>query len=137
MPDDRLDEFKAANDAFGHLVGDELLVLAAETIACQLRSADLAARYGGDEFIILLPQTDGQNARSLAGRIVDRFSRELAERFPNVRISMSAGIASLQLLEPKDAESLIRFADRALYDAKKAGKNCIVSAMPTPKPVAT
>jgi PleD family two-component response regulator len=50
---------------------------------------------------------------------------------------MSVGIASLQSLEPKDAESLIRFADRALYDAKKGGKNIIVTAMPAPKPVAT
>ena len=132
-----LDEFKAANDAFGHQVGDELLVLTAGTIVGQLRTADLAARYGGDEFIILLPQTDAENSRILAERMVERFSRDVAERFPNVRVSMSMGIASLQLLEPKDAESLIRYADRALYDAKKQGKNCIVSAMPAPTPVAT
>ena len=132
-----LDEFKAANDAFGHQVGDELLVLTANTIVGQLRTADLAARYGGDEFIILLPQTDAESSRILAERIVERFSRDAAERFPNVRVSMSMGVASLQLLEPKDAESLIRHADRALYDAKKKGKNCIVTAMPAPNPVAT
>lgn len=132
-----LDEFKAANDAFGHQLGDELLVLTAGTIVGQLRTADLAARYGGDEFIILLPQTDAERAHILAERMVERFSRDVAERFPNVRVSMSVGIASLQLLEPKDAESLIRHADRALYDAKKAGKNGIVTAMPAPTPVAT
>lgn len=132
-----LDEFKAANDAFGHQVGDELLVLTAGTIVGQLRTADLAARYGGDEFIILLPQTDAENSLILAERMVERFSGDVAERFPNVRVSMSMGIASLQLLEPKDAESLIRYADRALYDAKKQGKNCIVSAMPAPTPVAS
>jgi diguanylate cyclase (GGDEF)-like protein len=132
-----LDEFKAANDAFGHQVGDELLVLTAGTIVGQLRTADLAARYGGDEFIILLPQTDAENSRILAERMAERFSRDVAERFPNVRVSMSVGIASLQLLEPKDAESLIRYADRALYDAKKKGKSCIVCAMPAPTPVAT
>jgi len=132
-----LDEFKAANDAFGHQVGDELLVLTASTIVGQLRTADLAARYGGDEFIILLPQTDAENSRILAERMVERFSRDVAERFPNVRVSMSMGIASLQLLEPKNAESLIRYADRALYDAKKKGKSCIVSAMPALTPVAT
>jgi len=132
-----LDEFKAANDAFGHQLGDELLVLTAGTIVGQLRTADLAARYGGDEFIILLPQTDAERAHILAERMVERFSRDVAERFPNVRVSMSVGIASLQLLEPKDAESLIRHADRALYDAKKAGKNGIVTAMPAPTPVAS
>jgi len=132
-----LDEFKAANDEFGHQVGDELLVLTAGTIVGQLRTADLAARYGGDEFIILLPQTDAERARILADRMMERFSRDVAERFPNVRVSMSMGIASVQLLEPKDAESLIRSADRALYDAKKAGKNRVACAMPAPDPVAT
>jgi len=132
-----LDEFKAANDAFGHQLGDELLVLTAGTIMGQLRTADLAARYGGDEFIILLPQTDAERAHVLAERMVERFSRDVAERFPNVRVSMSIGIASLQSLEPKDAESLIRYADRALYDAKKAGKNGIVTAMPATAPVAS
>lgn len=132
-----LDEFKAANDAFGHQVGDELLVLCAGTIVGQLRTADLAARYGGDEFIILLPQTDADRARILADRIVERFTHDVGERFPTVCVSMSVGIASLQSLEPKDAESLIRFADRALYDAKKGGKNIIITALPAPKPVAT
>lgn len=132
-----LDEFKAANDAFGHQVGDEVLVLCAGTIVGQLRTADLAARYGGDEFIILLPQTDAESARILAERIVERFSRDVGERFPSVRVSMSMGISSLQSLEPKDAETLIRQADRALYDAKKAGKNCIISATPARNPVAT
>jgi len=123
-----LDEFKAANDAFGHQVGDELLVLTAGTIVGQLRTPDLAARFGGDEFVILLPQTDADRARILAERIVERFAREVGERFSKARVSMSMGVASLQMLEPKDAESLIRFADHALYDAKAAGKNQIVIA---------
>ncbi len=132
-----LDEFKAANDAFGHQVGDELLVLTAGTIVGQLRSADVAARFGGDEFVILLPQTDAERARILAERIIERFSRDLAERFPQARVSMSMGLASLQILEPKDADTLIRYADHALYDAKAAGKNQIVTAMPAARAVAT
>lgn len=123
-----LDGFKSANDAFGHQVGDELLVLTAGTIVGQLRTADVAARFGGDEFVLLLPQTDADRARVLAERIAERFGQELAERFPHARLSISMGIASLQILNPKNADSLIRFADRALYDAKAAGKNQIVSA---------
>lgn len=123
-----LDGFKAANDSFGHQVGDELLVLTAGTIVGQLRSADVAARFGGDEFVVLLPQTDSERAHVLAERISERFGHDLGDRFPHVRVSMSVGIASLQVLEPKDADALIRHADRALYDAKAAGKNRIVIA---------
>ncbi len=131
-----LDEFKAANDAFGHQVGDELLVLTAGTIVGQLRSPDVAARFGGDEFVILLPQTDADRARVLGDRVMERFARELSERFPLAKMSMSMGIASLQMHEPKDSESLIRLADHALYNAKARGKNQIVIDAPTVKAVA-
>ncbi len=129
-----LDGFKAVNDAFGHQVGDALLILTATTISSQLRSADVAARFGGDEFIVLLPQTDGDRARALAERIVERLSEDVQERLPQVCISMSIGIASLSDLEIDDAESLVRTADHALYDAKAMGKNRIVSATSPFKP---
>ncbi len=131
-----LDEFKAANDAFGHHVGDELLVLTSATILSQLRNADVAARYGGDEFIVLLPQTDAEQAHTLAERIVLKFTRDALQRFPKVAVAMSLGIASLHGLQNKDAESLIRAADHAMYDAKAAGKRRIVvsSAISSPAP---
>jgi len=129
-----LDGFKAVNDAFGHQVGDELLVLTATTISSQLRSADVAARFGGDEFIVLLPQTDGDRAHVLAERIVERFTEDVHERLPQVEMSMSIGIASLSDLEINTAETLIRTADHALYDAKAQGKNRIVTATLTAKP---
>ena len=129
-----LDGFKAVNDVFGHHIGDELLVLTARTITDQLRSADVAARFGGDEFILLLPQTDADRARVLGERIVEQFTRSAAERFPKVDISMSMGIASLPSLDIRDAESLIRTADHAMYDAKAAGKNRVVTALTASKP---
>jgi diguanylate cyclase (GGDEF)-like protein len=118
-----LDDFKHANDTFGHQVGDELLILTARTLLGQLRAADVAARFGGDEFVLLLPQTDCDQARSLAERIIERFTGELAERFPEVRVSMSIGISSMHHSHAPDAESLVRAADHALYDAKSKGKN--------------
>ena len=127
-----LDEFKAANDAFGHQVGDDLLVLTARTLTDQLRSADVAARYGGDEFVVLLPQTDARQAHTLSERISERFSREVAEHFPEIPVSMSIGVASLLTTKAEDAESLVRVADRALYEAKAAGKNRLVSAVGIP-----
>ncbi len=123
-----LDDFKKANDIFGHQRGDELLQLATGTIVGQLRTADVAARYGGDEFILLLPQTDTERANILGERIVARFNAELAERFPEATVRMSVGIASLHSVDAADAETLIRLADRALYDAKARGKNRIVTA---------
>jgi diguanylate cyclase (GGDEF)-like protein len=129
-----LDGFKAVNDALGHQVGDELLVLTATTISSQLRSADVAARFGGDEFIVLLPQTDADRAHVLAERIAARFSEEAAKRFSKAAVSMSIGIASLSGLGIDDAEALIRTADHALYDAKAQGKARIVAATPAAKP---
>jgi diguanylate cyclase (GGDEF)-like protein len=118
-----LDEFKKANDTFGHQVGDELLILTARTLLGQLRSADVAARFGGDEFVILLPQTDCDRAKALAERIIERFTADLSDRFPDVRVSMSIGIASLHQTHATEAELLVKAADHALYDAKTAGKN--------------
>lgn len=124
-----LDEFKAANDEHGHQVGDELLVLTASTISSQLRSSDVPARYGGDEFIVMLPQTGLDRAHILAERIVEKFTREMAQRFPLLRVTLSVGIASLkQTADGTDAESFLRATDRALYQAKERGRNRIAVA---------
>jgi len=125
-----LDDFKQANDAYGHQKGDELLQLAAGTIVGQLRTADVAARYGGDEFILLLPQTDADRAHVLGERIITRFTTELSERLPDATVRMSVGISSLHTMGARDGEELIRAADNALYEAKSAGKNRIVNAIP-------
>ncbi len=118
-----LDEFKTANDTFGHQVGDELLMLTAETLLGELRSHDVAARFGGDEFIILLPQTDQEQAASLGTRIIERFRISLSERFPLAGVTMSVGIANLPTCDAVDADGLVRAADQALYEAKAGGKN--------------
>ena len=132
-----LDDFKAVNDAHGHQIGDRLLVLTTATITRSLRSADVAARYGGDEFIVLLPQTDAENARVLATRIMERFARDLEAELPEVHSSLSVGIASLHSVQASNAESLVRSADHALYEAKGAGKNRIVTAAVVAKPTPT
>ena len=123
-----LDRFKEVNDAYGHHVGDDLLIVTAATISSQLRGADLAARFGGDEFILLMPQTDADSARTVAERIAVQFMRDVAERIPQVRVTMSMGIATIPAVDVQDAEDLVRAADGAMYDAKAAGKNRIATA---------
>lgn len=131
-----LDEFKSVNDGFGHHVGDDVLILLGQTIVSELRTSDVAARFGGDEFIVLLPQTDLERTHVLAERIVARFTAELAEQVPDARVTTSLGIASVLSLPEQRADLLLRAADRALYDAKARGKNRIAVAEPDrPAPV--
>ncbi len=127
-----LDEFKKVNDQLGHQAGDGVLLCAATTIRSQLRGADLAARYGGDEFVVLLPQTNTDRAYVLAERIGGRFAEEMAHHDPPLSTGMSMGIASLTGLKSRTPDELVRAADRALYRAKAEGKNCIASANLTP-----
>ncbi|MFQ5415011.1 MAG: diguanylate cyclase [Phycisphaerae bacterium] len=123
-----LDDFKRVNDVFGHQGGDEVLILVAKTISRELRGADVAARFGGDEFVAMLPRTDTARALVLAGRIVDAFADAVQERFPTAAVSMSIGIASLKTAGVTNAEALLRSADQALYQAKSAGTHRIVVA---------
>ena len=122
-----LDGFKEINDANGHLAGDRYLSQVAATIREQLREADLACRYGGDEFCLLLPQTDRGGARVIAERI----RRAVAERTVGVdgvalRSTVSIGIAAFPEHDAGDLRSLMRNADDALYRAKRAGRDRVV-----------
>ena len=131
-----LDNFKEVNDGFGHPAGDRLLLLTAQTVTSQLRTADVAARYGGDEFVVLLPQTDAERARVLAERISEKLALELGHQMPKVRVSLSIGIASLRQLKVDDPATLVHSADAALYQAKDAGKACIMTAEVATHPTA-
>jgi len=122
-----LDHYKQLNDTYGHQVGDDILVLAADVIRNSLRRGDVAARYGGDEFIILLPHTPLE--RGLA--VSERIRREMVARSGSYRntvkaVTMSIGVASLRPDHPAGADALVAMADQALYTAKDTGKNCLV-----------
>lgn len=127
-----LDHFKETNDRFGHRAGDEVLVLLADSIRNELREADVAARFGGDEFILLLPRTSGSAAAHVAERITDRFMETLAREFPDYPTTLSIGVASLRVTRAHSAEVLIHEADGALYAAKTGGRNRTVAASNMP-----
>ena len=122
-----IDNFKQINDTFGHAIGDESLIRTIQAVASELRSADLVGRYGGDEFVILLPQTSAQEALSLAERIHAGIA---AMRLDTARgaltLTISIGIAQLiHDTSPRETvENLLHRADLALYAAKQDGKNC-------------
>jgi diguanylate cyclase (GGDEF)-like protein len=123
-----LDLFKEVNDNFGHRAGDEVLCALADAIRATQRESDVAARFGGDEFILLLPQTTDQDTSALTERIEREFLRLVQERLPNVPAGVSVGVASLKTTCAASAEALIHEADLALYAAKTVGRDSGVMA---------
>lgn len=122
-----LDGFKAINDTLGHARGDDLLRITGHVIQEHVRAADIAARYGGDEFVILMPQTGSPIAAQVAERLMSVFHRHAAMSLRGgVRCGMSIGVSCTAISSPLDGPDLIAHADNALYAAKQAGKNKIM-----------
>jgi two-component system, cell cycle response regulator len=124
-----LDHFKAVNDAHGHLAGDAVLLTAAQSLRRCLRTADAFGRYGGEEFLALLPESDLHAGK----RAAERLRRALADQpiaLPSGRplvVTGSFGVASRdELADSTTASGLIALADKRLYQAKANGRNCVV-----------
>jgi diguanylate cyclase (GGDEF)-like protein len=124
-----LDGFKDVNDVHGHAVGDEVLRVFAQVLRETLRESDVAGRWGGEEFLLLLPGADEEGAAQLA----DRVRLALAERdiptAPGLRVTASFGVA--EYAGQTNTEQLVAAADSALYRAKRAGKDRVERAVPT------
>lgn len=118
-----LDNFKQYNDHHGHQVGDTLLTFVGTLLKGSIRSADYAVRYGGDEFLLLLLDTDSRQAGVTADRIIKLFAQYARRLEPNGALSISAGVASMAMFPCNTGHELLAQADRALYAAKHAGKN--------------
>jgi diguanylate cyclase (GGDEF)-like protein len=117
-----VDDFKPYNDTYGHPAGDQVLRGIATVMRETVREGDLVARYGGEEFAALLPQTDSRHGRIVAERIRDAVERHV---FSHRAVTLSIGAAEFSV-DGADAETLIDSADRALYSAKRAGRNRVV-----------
>jgi diguanylate cyclase (GGDEF)-like protein len=119
-----VDDFKHINDLYGHKAGDSVLREIAQLIKLSLREVDILARWGGDEFVAILPQTDKNRAIEPASRIIGAISIRKFEQIPSERVTVSIGIASASESIDTD-EKLINAADFALFEAKRKGRNRI------------
>lgn len=115
-----LDDFKQINDTFSHVVGDAVLRTTGQALSDCMREVDLCARIGGEEFVVLLPETDPEGALVVGEKVVARV-HELNQELRGVHVTASVGVATL--LPDDDEESLVARADAKLYQAKRAGKN--------------
>ncbi len=121
-----VDHFKQVNDRYGHSVGDEVLIAIAEIGRGILRENDLLARFGGEEFVLVLPQTDIDHARRVAERFRRAVIEGLGSRFPDIpTVTISQGVAEMRD-EDFNHEGVLGRADEALYEAKRRGRDCIV-----------
>jgi diguanylate cyclase (GGDEF)-like protein len=120
-----LDYFKGVNDRYGHLAGDTLLKAIAQAVAAGVRSTDLIGRYGGEEFLLVLPETDIAGAASVAEKIRTLVQKTAVPMDDGslVRVTISIGLAAVSDHEKPTARHLIAAADRSLYEAKNSGRN--------------
>ena len=124
-----IDKFKAVNDTHGHDVGDAVIVEVANRIRKTVRNVDIACRYGGEEFVIIMPDTD----MAYANVVAERIRREVAEHpiiteqgATQIYTTISMGLSSLEA-EDDSPKALLKRSDNALYAAKRAGRNCVIT----------
>ncbi len=138
-----IDNFKAVNDALGHPQGDAVLKIIAKLIRKEVRAIDLVGRYGGEEFIILLPETgfsDTETNPSGALIVAERIRKAVEDEFHGLQkplnLSVSVGVAIRRMPEDREADyrEMIRLADEQLYRAKTSGKNKVCVLHPEPSP---
>jgi two-component system cell cycle response regulator len=122
-----LDRFKSINDTYGHPTGDVVLYETARIISETAREIDMVGRYGGEEFIAILPNTDEEAAAHFAERVREQVEAHLYRDEENeIRMTVSCGVASAPLEGIDSPEALLKMADEALYSAKTSGRNRVI-----------
>jgi diguanylate cyclase (GGDEF)-like protein len=126
-----VDGFKMVNDRLGHHAGDELLAFIASLVRSMVRGDDYAVRYGGDEFVILMPGANADRVRQFSDRLRELVVTQARHVIPQqLKLNLSMGVASLLHDRPSDGRELLRQADARLYEAKHAGKGRTIGLPP-------
>jgi diguanylate cyclase (GGDEF)-like protein len=121
-----LDDFKRVNDTYGHPAGDLVLTEAAVLLKTAVRTGDIVSRFGGDEFVVLLKNTDREIAAQIAERIRLRFeSHVVIARKDAIRFTASIGVCSYPETAAEDESQLLDLVDKAMYRGKRRGKNAV------------
>ncbi|MCL4475312.1 MAG: diguanylate cyclase [Nitrospirae bacterium] len=123
-----IDHFKKVNDAYGHRTGDAVLKEVAELVRSNAREIDTVSRWGGEEFLVLLPQTTKENGLRFALRVLKAISHHTFSGISDKQITVSIGLASVPDSSIDSGEKLINASDLALYEAKRKGRNRVESA---------
>jgi len=123
-----IDNFKAINDTYGHQVGDEVLITLSNRLRESQRKSDIVCRYGGEEFVVLLPNTMLDGAKVVAEKIREDIETIKLHTLDNKSISftVSLGVSMVKIKEERNLEVVLKKADDALYEAKRSGKNKVI-----------
>jgi diguanylate cyclase (GGDEF)-like protein len=118
-----IDNFKKINDEYGHQIGDSVLQEMANIVKTTFREIDIIARWGGEEFIVLMPHTKTEGAKMSASRLIQIIANHRFSKIPDRKITISIGVASAPSPSIDSEESLINASDIAMYEAKKKGRD--------------
>lgn len=125
-----IDDFKLINDSYGHKVGDDAIVKIATNLKNITRNSDIICRFGGEEFIVLFPETNIEGAVTMANKIKERIrnTKIYTEHGEGIQLTVSIGVSQIDIKNDKNIEPAIRRSDKAMYKAKQSGKNkvCIL-----------
>jgi diguanylate cyclase (GGDEF)-like protein len=124
-----IDHFKRVNDNYGHLIGTKLLENVAKDVKSLLRDTDISYRYGGDEFVVILVDSDGQSGKIVGERILAKirsqdYPVDIRDNSKSIKLSVSIGVAEFPT-DAKNAEEVLAIADRMMYEAKESGRGLV------------
>lgn len=134
-----IDHFKSVNDTYGHQIGDEVLKWFAEKLRESVRNVDVPARFGSEEFLVILPETDDAGALTIAERTRQKIAEnpfvKCQENGQTLEIPITASLGVAGIHEVDSEAEMVKAADKFLYQAKSDGRNCVVSSVEKPQPI--